>query len=111
MKFLATIFLVMAIPAYAATLSPIDAAKHVGEFATVEGTASVYVSKGGTIFVDLGGSGRSAPFTGVIFKDAAPAIPNVTAYDGRILDISGTIREYRGKPEIIISEKSQLNAK
>jgi DNA/RNA endonuclease YhcR with UshA esterase domain len=111
MKYLAIIALVAATPAYSATLSPTDAANHTGENATVEGVASVYVSKGGTIFVDLGGSGRSAPFTGVIFKDKASAVPNVTQYDGKTVDITGLVKQYRGKPEIIINSASQIVVK
>ena len=98
MKYLAIVPFLMANPAHAVTLSPTDAAKHIGEQATVEGPASVYVSKGGTTFIDLGGSGRSAPFTGVIFKDKASAFPIVTSFNGKVVDISGTIKEYRGKP-------------
>jgi micrococcal nuclease len=111
MKYLAIAALLIASPTYAAMLSPTDAAKHMGESATVEGVASVYVSKGGTIFIDLGGSGRSSPFTGVIFKDKASAVPNVTQYDGKTVDITGFVKEYRGKPEIIINSASQITAK
>ena len=111
MKYLAIVLFLMASPAYAATLSPTEAAKHIGEQATVEGPASVYVSKGGTTFIDLGGSGKSAPFTGVIFKDKTSALPAVSSYNGKVVDISGTIKEYRGKPEIIISAASQVVAK
>ena len=95
-------------PAFAATYSPTDAGKHIGESATVEGVANVYVSSGGTIFIDLGGSGRSAPFTGVIFKDKASAIPNVNSYSGKTVDLSGTIKEYRRKPEIVIEGPGQI---
>jgi len=95
--------------AYAATYTPTEAAKHVGESATVEGVASVYVSKGGTTFVDLGGSGRSAPFTGVIFEKTA--IPDVASYNGKTVGISGMIKDYKGKPEIIIRSPGQIRAK
>ena len=64
MKYLAIAVLFVANPCHAATYSPSGAAKHIGENATVEGTASVYEFKGGTIFIDMGGSGPSAPFHG-----------------------------------------------
>ena len=111
MKYLAIAVLLVASPAYAATYSPTDAANHIGENATVEGTASVYVSKGGTIFIDMGGSGSSAPFHGVIFVDNSSVLPNPSSYNGQTVDISGTIKEYRGKPEIIISKRSQVSLK
>jgi len=111
MKYLVAVALFVTTPAFAAALSPTEASKHIGETATVEGTASVYVSKGGTTFIDLGGKGMSAPFTGVIFKDHASVLPNAPSYDGHTVDISGTIKEYRGRPEIIISERSQVSLK
>lgn len=98
-------------PAAAATYNPTDAAKHVGEKATVEGTASVYASQGGTTFIDLGGSGRDAPFTGVIFKDNIVKFPSITALSGQVVDITGQIREYRGKPEIILNSPDQVRRK
>jgi hypothetical protein len=73
---LAAAFVAASTPAFALTVSTADASRYVGQTVTVEGTASVYASAGGTIFVDLGGSGRSSPFTGVIFKDAAGKFPN-----------------------------------
>ena len=104
-------FLAVASPALAATYLPTEASKHIGESATIEGLAHVYISKGGTVFIDLGGYGREAPFSGVIFKDKTSAIANVTSLDGKMVDITGVIKTYRGKPEIIISEGSQLRAK
>jgi hypothetical protein len=98
-------------PAIAATYSPTEAQKHVGESATVEGIASVYVAKSGTTFVDLGGSGRDAPFTGVIFKDKAATMPSVQSYSGKVVDITGTIKDYQGKAEIVIEDAGQIKAK
>jgi hypothetical protein len=106
---IAAVLLLIAAPALAATFQPTEAAKHIGESATVQGTASVYVSKGGTIFIDLGGKGRSAPFTGVIFKNRAADFSNVESYSGKTVDITGTIKEYRGKPEIILDVPSQIH--
>lgn len=101
--------LLLASPAIADTVySAADAGKHIGETAMVRGRASVYVSRSGVTFVDLDGRGRSAPFTGVIFKDKADAVPNVMQYNGKYISISGLIKNYQGKPEIIINDKSQL---
>jgi len=45
MKHLILASLLFSTPAFAATYTPTEAAKHVGDSATVEGVASVYVSK------------------------------------------------------------------
>lgn len=111
MKRVTIALLLCASSALAATYAPADAAKHVGETATVAGTASVYVAKSGVTFVDLGGRGRNAPFTGVIFKEKAALVPNVQFYDGKTVEITGLIKDYQGKPEIIITDASQLKVK
>lgn len=109
-----SILVVFATPteaALAATITPHEAASHIGQVATVEGTASVYTTKSGVTFVDLGGYGRSSPFTGVIFKDNAGKFPNVNVLSGKVVDIHGRIKEYRGKPEIILNNAGQLTPK
>jgi hypothetical protein len=94
----------------AATITPQEAASHIGERATVEGTASVYIARSGVIFVDLGGSGRSAPFTGVIFKDRASLFAGIDSVSCKTVDLIGTIKEYHGKPEIIWDRPGQLSS-
>lgn len=112
MKILIAIsLLTFATPVLAAALTPQEAASHIGQSATVEGVASVYTSKSGVTFVDLGGSGRDAPFTGVIFKEYTAKFPGVTAVSGKVVDLKGTIKEYRGKPEIILERPNQLVVK
>ena len=63
------------------------------------------------VILDLGGSGRDAPFTGVIFKDDAVKFPSVSVLSGKVVDIRGRIKEYRGKPEIILNNAGQLTPK
>ena len=106
---IAAVLLLVATPVLAGVLQPSEAAKHIGESVTVEGVASVYVSKGGTTFVDLGGKGRSAPITGIIFGSRADKFPNVKSYDGKTVDITGTIKDYQGRPEIILDTPTQIH--
>lgn len=110
MKKVGIALMALVMPATAAVLTPTDVSKHIGETATVEGTANIYQARSGVTFVDLGGSGRSAPFTGVIFKEKVSAFPNITSYSGKTVDITGQIRLYRGKPEIILDSPDQLKA-
>jgi hypothetical protein len=48
-------------PASAATISPPDAASHVGQNVTLEGVATIHVSRGAT-FIDIGGKYPGQPF-------------------------------------------------
>ncbi len=105
-----TIILALAsTPAGAAALAPADAAGHVGQSVTVEGIANVYTPATGKVtFVDLGGSGRSAAFSAVIFESDASKFSTISSYNGKKVDVSGTIQLYQGKPEIILKSADQL---
>jgi DNA/RNA endonuclease YhcR with UshA esterase domain len=97
-------------PIAAQTVIPdTEAARHVGQKATVEGVVvAVFTSKKST-FIDLGGEYPHETFTGWIPKDS-PLAGNVSleALEGKKVRITGTIDLYKGKPEIKIMSKSQI---
>jgi DNA/RNA endonuclease YhcR with UshA esterase domain len=102
-----------AIHAYAAPISPEDAARHIGETATVCGTVAsakfASSSRSQPTFLDLDKPYPNAPFTAVIFGDdrAKFGTPE-TSLRGKRICVTGQIRDYRGKPEIILNDPSQL---
>ncbi len=59
-------------------------------------------------FVDIGGSGRNAPFSGVIFASDFAAFPSISTYNGKKVDVTGTVEMYQGKAEIILKTADQL---
>lgn len=90
-------------------ISAEDAAAHDGNLATVEGVArQVHVARQAT-FIDIDGIYPDQPFTAVVF-DAA-RVGDVSNLEGRSVDITGTIRMYKGRPEIIVSSRSQIAAR
>jgi DNA/RNA endonuclease YhcR with UshA esterase domain len=105
--------LLWAFSAYAAPLSPEDTPKHVGETATVCGVvASAKFAAGSRAqptFLDLDKPYPNAPFTAVIFgSDRAKFGTPETSLRGKRICVTGQIGDYRGKPEIILNEPSQL---
>jgi hypothetical protein len=109
---LATVFLVlMASRTEAKVISPFDAAAHVGQAVTVEGVASeVFTDKrSGTTFIDMGGRYPNNVFTGVIFRNYAGAFGDVHRLEGKTVGITGRVQMYKGKPEIILKNRSQLS--
>lgn len=102
--------LLAASPAFAATISAQEAAQHIGETATVEGVAHVHVASSAS-FLDIGAAYPNQPFQAVIFPTRAPAFGDLNRYDGKVVDVTGRIRDYKGKPEIILSDPSQLRMK
>jgi DNA/RNA endonuclease YhcR with UshA esterase domain len=98
--------------ARAATIGPADAAAHVGQTVTVEGTVqAVHVARSGVTFLDMGGQYPNNAFAGVVFKDDAARLPDLAALGGQVVEITGPVRLYRGKPEIIVKSADQIRVK
>ncbi|MGN6515027.1 MAG: hypothetical protein ACTHLR_04215 [Rhizomicrobium sp.] len=93
------------------TISTAEAGSYVGSYKTVEGLAEdVHVARSGSAtFIDLDGQYPLQPFTAVIFDQSR--VGDVSDLEGRIIDVSGTIRFYHDHPEIIVESRSQIVAR
>jgi|SRR5579859_2640352 len=90
-------------------LAPEAASSHVGETATIKGViATVYRSRSGVTFLNMGGRYPDNIFTAVIFPEDETKFPNIRALNGKMVEINGFVRLYRGKPEIILRTANQL---
>ena len=87
-----------------------EAAQHVGQTVSVEGTITkVFKSKNGNTFLNFGGDYPDVTFAVWIPQDAPEAAdPNLVNLEGKKVKIVGTIQLYRGKPEIKVSAKEQI---
>jgi DNA/RNA endonuclease YhcR with UshA esterase domain len=105
--------LVTAAPASAETITPSAASQHVGQPVTVEGVVSEvhHAASGKVTFINMGGRYPDNPFTAVIFADEASKFPNVDSLEGRTIDVTGTVKLYRGRPEIILNDAGQIKSK
>ena len=102
----------IAVPALAETIAPAEAGKHVGQTVTIEGDVSnVHTTGSGMTFIDMGGRYPDNPFTAVIFSDDAGKFPDVDDFDGKTVDITGLVKLYKGKPEIILKSADQIKIK
>jgi hypothetical protein len=108
-----TVFAFWASATAATPLSPEDTPKHVGETATVCGVVAsakyAASSRSQPTFLDFDKPYPNAVLTAVIFGDDRRKFgtPELSLRRKRIC-VTGQIRDYRGKPEIIIHEPSQL---
>jgi hypothetical protein len=95
------------------TISPDQAASHVGETETVEGIVSeVYTARSGQVtFIDMGGEYPHNSFTGVIFDGDMATVGDVSNLAGKTVDISGPVLLYRSKPEIIVESRDQIRVR
>lgn len=88
-----------------------EAAKHVGETATVmDKIDGVHQSAEGDIFLTIGGAYPNQAFTAFIPSTSASKFSHPEQYQGRTLAISGQIILYRESPEIIVTSASQIGA-
>jgi DNA/RNA endonuclease YhcR with UshA esterase domain len=109
-------FALAAAPALAQTqaqpIAPAEAMAHVGQSVTVEGAVSnVLIARSGITLLDIGGRYPDNPFTAVIFTSDAGKFPDVKTLGGKAVDVSGSVKLYKGKPEIVVSDAAQIKAK
>jgi DNA/RNA endonuclease YhcR with UshA esterase domain len=87
-----------------------EAAQHVGQAVSIEGTITkVFKSKNGNTFLNFGGNYPDVTFVVWIPEDAPEAAdPDLAGLQGKKVKISGTVQLYKGKPEIKVSTKEQI---
>jgi DNA/RNA endonuclease YhcR with UshA esterase domain len=91
------------------TITPAEAAKHVGEQVVVEGTIDQIVTTVNlTTHINFGGRYPNQVFTATILKARQPYFTGVKEYEGKLVLVRGLVRLYRGKPEIVLEEPDQL---
>jgi len=87
-----------------------QAAQFVGQSVTVEGVV-VQVStspRSNTTFLNFGARYPNHIFNAVIFRSAAAQFPNPQQWEGKRVRVTGTVRLYQGKPEIVLETGVQL---
>jgi DNA/RNA endonuclease YhcR with UshA esterase domain len=97
----------------ARTIAPTEAKDHVGQSVTVEGRVSEvhHTASGNAIFIDIGGRYPDNVFAAVIFQDDFDKFPDIDALEGKTVDVTGPIKRYKGKPEIILTDPAQIKTK
>jgi len=86
-----------------------EAPNHIGEYASIRGkVVKVYASRKGTIFFDYDYDYRNAPFSAVIFASSSYKFNNPYQYEGQTITITGLIKTYQGRAEIILNSPDQI---
>ncbi len=86
-----------------------EAPNHIGEYACVSGKIDhVYTSQKGTTFLNFCPDYKTCPFGAVIFGSNAYKFSNPRQYEGKTVEITGLIRSYQGRPEIILNDPGQI---
>lgn len=94
----------------AETIQAANAASYVGQAVTVEGVVTEVStdSRSGNTFINFGGRYPNHLFYGIIFASDAELFSGIHSLEGSLVQITGAVQLYRGKPQIIINYPSQL---
>ncbi|HUR37377.1 MAG TPA: hypothetical protein VM009_06150 [Terriglobales bacterium] len=87
-----------------------EAPKKIGETVCVAGKV-VKVSqsqRSGTHFLNFCEDYKNCPFSVVIFSRNLPDIGDVRWLEGRVIEIHGKVKDYKGQAEIVLSDLRQL---
>ncbi len=85
-----------------------DAKKYIGKKAIVEGKVVEIKNITKAIFLNFERPYPNQCFTAVIFASKFSLFPNVYSYKGKLVRVDGIIKEYNGKPEIILEDPNQI---
>lgn len=97
------------IPALAQTITPQEAEAHVGQTVTIKGKVDeVHTSGKGNTFLSFGGTYPQQAFTAFIPVKNAAIFPNVHELQGKTVEVSGPVKVYKEKPEIVLESPEQL---
>jgi exonuclease VII large subunit len=106
----ASMILLMAVPAFAETIAPADAKRHVGQTVAVKGVVSevFHIANGREIFIALGGRYPRTVFRAAIMGDDTAKFAKADELLGKTVTVTGEITLYKGSAEIELKEPTQL---
>jgi DNA/RNA endonuclease YhcR with UshA esterase domain len=96
-----------------AVIGAADVKSHVGQTLTIEGAVSeIHRSRSGRqILINMNGRYPNNALTAVIFQNDFAKFANIESFNGKTVQVTGAIKLYRGKPEIVLSDPSQIKLK
>jgi len=90
-------------------ISPDSAANFINKKVTVMGIVDeVHVTDTGTYFLNMGGKFPDNTFSAVIFASDTSNFGDIKKYEGKGVEITGVVKEYKGNIEIVINKKNQI---
>jgi hypothetical protein len=87
------------------TISVEDAAKHIGESVSITAKVYSYKELANMTLVNLGAEYPNQLLTVVLKGDTKGLLKQI---DGKVLSVNGKLEMYKGKPEIVVSDASQI---
>ncbi len=89
-------------------IKPDDAQYHVGENVTIIGKIDQINHSSKATFLNMGGKFPDNTFVGVIFNSDKNSFNNIDSCAGKEVEITGIVKKYKGKLEIILNKSDQF---
>lgn len=90
------------------TISPLEANDYVGKVVTVQGFVAEVNKREKVAYLNFVENFPENPFTGVIFESKFEEFGDLEVYRNRQVELTGRVTIYKGKPQIILEDKSQV---
>ena len=86
-----------------------DAAQLIGRTGCVSGKVEhVAHSQTGNTYLDFCADYRNCSFSAAVLHRASSKVGDLEELEGRTIELRGAVRDYKGKPEILITDRSQI---
>ena len=86
-----------------------DAPNYIGKGVTIKGKIiNIYRSAKGVTYFDYCSSYKNCPFSAVIFSEDISKFKDLSSYIGKTILVSGTIKPYNNKAEMILNSEDQI---
>jgi DNA/RNA endonuclease YhcR with UshA esterase domain len=86
-----------------------QAAAHVAQSVAVEGVvASVHTSRKGHTYLNFGAPYPNQDFTAMVYASNGSSFNDLDALEGKKVQVTGVVRLYEGKPEVVLDAPAQL---
>ncbi len=89
-------------------ISAAQAAKHIDESVIVTGKVAQVTLRPKVVFLNLDKPHPDSPFTAIIFSKDTNGFGDLKSLEGKSVEISGKIKEFKDAPEIVIAGTNQL---
>lgn len=85
-----------------------EADKHIGESAIVTGKVAQVTFRSKAVFLNIDQAFPDAPFTVVIMAKNTNDFGDIHALGGKTIEVTGKIKSFKDKPEIVVDSTNQL---
>jgi DNA/RNA endonuclease YhcR with UshA esterase domain len=94
---------------FAETISPEEAKDHVGKIVTVVGHVSELHVAARAYFLNMGGHNPNEAVSIVCFSSAGITPDELTKFEHKTISVTGKVKLYHGKTEIILTSLDQIS--